>query len=582
MSKASKDKKLLEPAIPLYQYQTAATDCLYEAVLDNDFEVKMKGPKLVTKCRSFYLTSPLGSGKTRMIVRTINLVIKSDAFDDKVYSFNVGNETSILKSKSETKVLIIVPVSVVPQWQTELNLWKIDYYSIIQPKQIKPISEIKQKVIILSDYRTKDLKKDFFDEESQFYVFIDEYDTCNIAKTFTDLIFPYVKSKICVSANYDGKDYYPVPNDQVDLCRVIISDKAVKENIKLPDIKETILKFSLCPFLVKNFDDFNTNIVDNIKSGNIKYVFRSYGLSNDSPIDKFFAKFIKERRTDINDHRIKMQMSANQDDTFTKKVEAQCERLEKSIETHWKTCFGCKANNATLKDATNCISCYSYFCSNCAQNFTNDICEICTKIDKGVDIPGDGTSFFFKTRMQCFNKILHNIKSRKSLITDIVDTTLVQPDESCSASAELMKREEDDSSSSIPDLEPSTIAEATTQVTPKGYSKISEPSKKVLIYCSHPDLVSSLFKHLEDNNYWAQPLEGSSSVRMEKIANFKIADTDIYLVCNSIQNSAGIHLPETTDIIIFHELEDKYDTQVIGRAQRIGRKTPLHVHRIQE
>lgn len=525
-------------SVPLYQYQTASTDCLYEAVLDNDFEIKMRGPRLITKCRSFCLTSPLGSGKTRMGVRTIKLITEADAFDDKVYSFTVGTETSILKSKSITKVLIIVPVSVIPQWQAEMDLWKLDYYSIIQPRNIKPLSEIKQKIIILSDYRTKDLKKEFFDEETQFYVFIDEYDTCNITKTFVDLIFPYVKSKVCISANYDGKDYYPVPHDHVDICRVIISDKAVKENIKLPDVRETILRFSLCPFLVKNFDNFNSSIVDNIKSGNMRYIFRSYGLNDDSPIDKFFTKFIKERRADIDDHRIKVKLAVGQDDAFTKKVEEQCERLEKSLENHWKKCFGCGDSNSSLKDVTNCISCYNYFCnSNCALNFTNDICEFCTKIDKGIDVPGDGTSFFFKTRIQCFNKILQNIKSRKSIATD---------------------------------LEPARC------------SSISEPSKKVLIYCSYPDLVSSLFKHLEDNNYWASPLDGSSSIRMEKIAKFKAADTDIYLVCNSIQNSAGIHLPETTDIIIFHELEEKYDTQVIGRAQRIGRKTPLHVHRIQK
>lgn len=517
-------------SVALYQYQKAATDCLHEAILDNDFEVRMRGPRLTTKCRSFYLTSPLGSGKTRMVVRTVSLITKADAFDDKVYSFNIGTETALLKSKANTKVLIIVPVSVAPQWQTELDLWGIDYHSIIQPKQIKPLTEITQNVIILTDYRTKDLKKEFFDEEYQFYVFIDEYDTCNIAKTFIDLIFPYVKSKVCISANYDGKDYHPVPHDKVELCRVIISDKAVKENIQLPDVQETILRFSLCPFLVKNFDDFNSSIVDNIKNGNLKYMFRLYGLSDDSPIDKFFAKFIKERRADIADHIVKMNMPPGQDDAFTKKATAQCERLEKSLEDHWKQCFECKTGIKTLKEATNCLSCYNYFCDTCSKKFSNDNCTLCVNIDRGVDIPGDGSSFFFKTRLQCFNKILQNIRARKSLPG----------------------------------------------------SAIAEPSKKVLIYCSYPDLVSVLSRHLEDNNYWASALEGSSSARMEKISKFKIADTDIYLVCNSIQNSAGIHLPETTDIIIFHELEDKYDTQVIGRAQRIGRTTPLHLHRIRE
>lgn len=513
-------------AVPLYQYQTEATDCLHEAVLDNDFEVKIKGPRLISKCRSFYLTSPLGSGKTRMAVRTVKMIVDSDAFEDKVYSFDIGSENAILKTSSNSKVLIIVPVSVAPQWQTELDLWKIEYHAIVTPKHIKPLSEIEKKVIILTDYRTKDLKKNFFDDNFQFYVFIDEYDTCSISKNFIDTCFPFVKSKICISANYDGKDYYPVPHDQVDLCRVIISDTIVKANIQLPDPEEKIFKFSLCPILVKNFDDLGSNISNNIKNGNLAYIFQIYGLPADSTIDKLFARFIKEKKSDIADHCFKVGVTS---DAYTKKVTAQCERLQKSLEEHWKVCFECKDSVPTLKDATNCLSCYGFFCQTCAKNFVNDKCAICTSISNGGSIPGDGTSFTFKTRLQCLRKILDNIRSRK--------------------------------------------------VTDK--SVLSEPSKKVLIYCSYSSLVDSLNQHLEENNYWSFPLEGSSSARMEKISKFKAADTDIYLVCNSIQNSAGIHLPETTDIIIFHELEDKYDTQVIGRAQRIGRKTSLHIHRIQ-
>lgn len=532
-------------AVALYQYQTEATDCLHEAVLDNDFEVKVKGPRLISKCRSFYLTSPLGSGKTRMAVRTVKMIADSDAFEDKVYSFDIGTENAILRTSSNAKILIIVPVSVAPQWQTELDLWDLKYHAIVTPKHIKPLSEIDEKVILLTDYRTKDLKKNFFDDDFQFYVFIDEYDTCNISKPFMDICFPFVKSKVCISANYDGKDYHPVPHDQVDLCRVIISDKIVKANIQLPDPEETILKFSLCSLLVKNFDDLGANISENIKHGNLGYVFGMYGLPSDSTIDKLFAKFIKEKKADIADHCIKVGVTS---DAYTKKVTAQCARLQKSLEDHWRVCLECKDDIPTLKDASNCLSCYGFFCQTCWKNSVNDKCSMCTTISGGGTISGDGTSFVFKTRLQCFGKILQNIKERRA----------IAPSGGTSAGGST------------------TVVPSSTVVS------LSEPSKKVLIYCSYANLVASLNQHLEDNNFWSFPLEGSSSARMEKISKFKAADTDIYLVCNSIQNSAGIHLPETTDIIIFHELEDKYDTQVIGRAQRIGRKTSLHIHRIED
>lgn len=560
------------PAVPLYQYQTEATDCLYEAVLDNDFEVKVKGPVLVTKCRSFYVTSPLGSGKTRMAVRTVKLISESDAFEDKVYSFDIGSESAVLKTTSNTKILIIVPVSVAPQWQKELDLWDLKYYTVITPKNIKPLSEIDARIILLTDYRTKDLKTNFFDGDFQFYVFIDEYDTCNIAKSFIETCFSFVKSKICISANFDGTDYHPVPHNHVDLCRVIVSDKIVKANIKLPDPHETILKFSLCSILMKNLEDLGSGIADNIRNGNIGYVFGMYGLPPDSTIDKFFAKFIKERRSDIADHCIKVKVTS---DAYTQKVDAQCKRLQKSLDDHWSTCLECRDAIPALKDATNCLSCYGFFCQNCSKAFVNDKCSMCISISKGGTIPGDGTSYIFKTRLQCFGKILQNIKMRRA--TDGVSTTSAAIVSSGASATSGVASASSSGASSAADPSKSSATSTTSPTV-----SLTEPSKKVLIYCSYANLVASLNQHLEENNFWSFPLEGSSSARMEKISRFKAADTDIYLVCNSIQNSAGIHLPETTDIIIFHELEDKYDTQVIGRAQRIGRKTSLHIHRIQD
>ena len=49
---------------------------------------------------------------------------------------------------------------------------------------------------------------------------------------------------------------------------------------------------------------------------------------------------------------------------------------------------------------------------------------------------------------------------------------------------------------------------------------------------------------------------------------------------NSKFNSAGINLTETTDIILYHEMTISTQNQIIGRAQRIGRKDPLHIHHL--
>ena len=58
---------------------------------------------------------------------------------------------------------------------------------------------------------------------------------------------------------------------------------------------------------------------------------------------------------------------------------------------------------------------------------------------------------------------------------------------------------------------------------------------------------------------------------MKKIIdNYVNGDLNI-LMLNSKYNGAGINLPTTTDIIIYHRLNKELEKQVVGRALRLGR-----------
>ena len=50
------------------------------------------------------------------------------------------------------------------------------------------------------------------------------------------------------------------------------------------------------------------------------------------------------------------------------------------------------------------------------------------------------------------------------------------------------------------------------------------------------------------------------------------------LLLNALSHSAGLNLENTTDIIIYHEMTSDMETQIIGRANRLGRTIgPLNV-----
>ena len=61
------------------------------------------------------------------------------------------------------------------------------------------------------------------------------------------------------------------------------------------------------------------------------------------------------------------------------------------------------------------------------------------------------------------------------------------------------------------------------------------------------------------------------------IDRYKNGSVKVLLV-NTRQYGSGLNLENTTDVILFHKFDTEIEKQVIGRAQRFGRKEPLHVH----
>ena len=49
---------------------------------------------------------------------------------------------------------------------------------------------------------------------------------------------------------------------------------------------------------------------------------------------------------------------------------------------------------------------------------------------------------------------------------------------------------------------------------------------------------------------------------------------------NSNIECAGLNLQETTDIILYHKMNTDIESQILGRANRIGRKISLNVHHL--
>ena len=107
----------------------------------------------------------------------------------------------------------------------------------------------------------------------------------------------------------------------------------------------------------------------------------------------------------------------------------------------------------------------------------------------------------------------------------------------------------------------------------------SNKKGKFIIFSSHDGSFAPICKILNDHGIEWVEVSGTSSRRHKSIEKFRQGSCNVIFL-NSRLSSAGINLPETTDIILYHEMHPTTKHQIIGRAQRIGRDDILHIHNL--
>jgi SNF2 family DNA or RNA helicase len=102
---------------------------------------------------------------------------------------------------------------------------------------------------------------------------------------------------------------------------------------------------------------------------------------------------------------------------------------------------------------------------------------------------------------------------------------------------------------------------------------------RFLIFSEYDNTFHPICKVLIDNNINFEELKGNIKSREKTLDNFRSGKLTV-LFLNSTFNAAGINLIEATDIILFHTMSIAQETQIVGRANRIGRTEKLKVHHL--
>ena len=105
----------------------------------------------------------------------------------------------------------------------------------------------------------------------------------------------------------------------------------------------------------------------------------------------------------------------------------------------------------------------------------------------------------------------------------------------------------------------------------------SNKTTKWLIFNDNGNVLVRYQELLMKRNIKAVMLDGGNQKLIEKtLKDYKEGDVQVLLL-NSMIEGAGMNLENTTHLLFMHKTEEKFIEQVMGRAQRFGRKAPLNV-----
>jgi len=503
------------------------------------------------------LADKVGSGKTLMVVGTINDKIQL-ADSEKYIQSSMYSSIQIKDSKKCLKTnLILVPHSLTTQWNDAFKHSTLKYYVITKRKDIDYlefadyIEDIFKAGVINTDQCLQhydvivcsaNMFSDYFekfkavkysriiiDEVLQIKLPPDFNWCCNFAwfitatpSGLTSVRRHYIKELINGSIQHHH------------LLTIKNNDDYVSQSMKLPDIIYKKIKCLTPKELLVIKDFISKDIINMINGNNVQEALKKLNCNIDTN-DNIYNIITKRTTNDIEDEKAKLE--------YINRVNYQDPKVkEEAIKKSTEKIASLKERLKNIKERI--------------ENFSQDNCPICFENDNKPVI------------VSCCNNIiclkcLVNLKNlcpfcRIQITTDkmnILDNTFKKTNSK-------PVKDEDKLKDKIVNL----------------INLIKEKKNgRFLVFSAYDETFNSIVTQFNANKITHSTILGSVSHINNVINDFTNGRINVVMM-NAQHYGSGLNLQMATDIVIYHEMVKELETQVIGRAQRLGRSEPLIVH----
>lgn len=325
---------------------------------------------------------------------------------------------------------------------------------------------------------------------------------------------------------------HPFRTHVVIRCR----DEFIQESIMLPPLFTQVIQCE--PTITQRIvsSAINSNIQELLHAGDTQAALTALGVPTESPLSLIQA---------VTENRMKELERLQQTYEFKSKIEySSPQHKEQALNN-------LQVKITSLKEQIDSIR-------QRIENYQKEICAIC------FDEPTSPTLTPCCSRIFCGSCILMSL-SRASACP--MCRTLIQP-KALSSVSETKKPKIKKEEMNTPSGPPKKI-EALMNLIKK------HPNDKFLVFSRYENPFRTMQERLETDNIQVQTLKGNKDVINHLLEKFEAGDVRVLLL-NSNHAGAGLNIVSATYVVLWHAMTKEEEKQILGRAYRMGRKTPLH------
>lgn len=337
----------------------------------------------------------------------------------------------------------------------------------------------------------------------------------------------YVKSQ-----NY-FRDFFRIQHPLRTSIVIRCTDEFIAQSISLPPLHTRIIQCepSVAQRIVANA--IPGNIQTLLNAGDVDAALSALGVASDSPMNLIQA-VTANRTKELERLEKTYEFKANMEYATPQAKEQALENLQSKI--------------TSLKQQIEAIR-------QRIENYKKEICAIC------YDEPQEPLLTPCCSRIFCATCLLMSLARIQGCP---MCRSQIQPSKLSSVS-EIKKPKKEQKQEATP---PKKI-DALIDLIQKN------PKDKFLVFSRYENPFRHMQERLETGNIQVQTVKGNKDVINSIITKFNEEDLRVLLL-NSSHAGAGLNLTSATYVILWHAMSIEEEKQILGRAYRMGRTTPLH------